>query len=102
VIAVGRHHHDRQIGAALFDLAEQFQTVHARHVDVRQNRNKSGLNFFSEPIQSLLTRGGEIHDELALPGLAMKPLSKQIGDIRLVIHDRDAPAHDAASAIVTR
>jgi hypothetical protein len=34
VVPVGGHHHDRQIGATLLDLAEQLQAVHPRHIDV--------------------------------------------------------------------
>jgi hypothetical protein len=38
----------------------------------------------------------------ALAGLAAKLLAKQIGDIGLIVHDQDAHAHDAASAIFAR
>jgi hypothetical protein len=34
IVAICAHHDDRQIGATLFDLPEQFQSIHARHVDV--------------------------------------------------------------------
>jgi hypothetical protein len=37
VVAIGGDHHDREIGEPLFDLAQQLQAVHARHVDIRQD-----------------------------------------------------------------
>src|SRR5207248_1117441 len=33
VIAIGGHHHYRQIGTALLDLRQQLQPIHPRHVD---------------------------------------------------------------------
>src|SRR5262249_54605732 len=55
----------------------------------------------------------KMHHIDSLTGLAAKALAKQVGDIRLVVHDQDAcatrglpdgqaHAHDAASAIVVR
>jgi hypothetical protein len=97
----------------LFDLPEQFQAVHARHVDVRQDRSQSRLNFPREPFQRLDARAGEMHDVLALTDLTTKPLPKKVGDIGLIIRDQDACAtrrlpggqadtHDAASANIVR
>jgi hypothetical protein len=54
-----------------------------------------------------------MHDILALASLMAKPLEKEVGDIRLIVHDEDACAtrslpegqahtHAAASAIVAR
>jgi hypothetical protein len=43
-----------------------------------------------------------MHHISPLASLAAKALAKQVGDIRLVIHDQDTRAHDAASAIVAR
>jgi hypothetical protein len=43
-----------------------------------------------------------MHHKGSLPGFAAKPLPKEVGDIRLVVHDQDTDAHDAASAIVAR
>src|SRR5215472_15962531 len=95
VVTIGGHH--RQIGVTMFDLAEQFQSVHTRHVNIREYRNEGGLNFLCEPIQSLLARGGEMRDVLALASFPAKPSPKQIGDIRLVVDDQDTHTHDAAS-----
>src|SRR6516225_10217711 len=89
VVTIGGHHHDRQIRATLFDFAEQFQSVHTRHVDIREYRNEGGLDFLCETIQSLLARSGEMQNVLALASFTAKPLSKQIGDIRLVVDDQD-------------
>jgi hypothetical protein len=38
----------------------------------------------------------------SLAGLAAKALAKQVGDIRLVVYDQEADAHDVASAMVVR
>jgi hypothetical protein len=43
VIAIGRHHDDRQIGPLFFDLAQQRKLVHARHVDVGQDDDERWL-----------------------------------------------------------
>jgi hypothetical protein len=43
-----------------------------------------------------------MHHKGSLPGLAAKPLPKEVGDIRLVVHDQDTHTHDAASAIAVR
>src|SRR6266446_6825332 len=102
VVAIGGHHHDLEIREPLLDLAQQLQAVHPRHVNVRENRDQCGLDLASEAIQRLSARGGEMHDVGALAGLAPKALAKEISDIRLIIHNQDAHAHDAASAIVTR
>ena len=51
-------------------------------------------------IQHLLSRSSEMHHKGSLAGLTAKLLAKQVGDIRLVIHNQDADTHDAASAIV--
>src|SRR5262249_44708795 len=97
IVAVGRHHHHRQIGATMFNFAEQFQSVHARHVDIREYRNEGGLDFRRKSVQSLVARCSEMHHVLAFPSFAAKPLPKQIGDIRLVVDDQDTYTHDAAS-----
>jgi 4-hydroxy-L-threonine phosphate dehydrogenase PdxA len=62
----------------------------------------SRLDVFSEPIQSLRTRGSEMHDIGSLAGFVAKALTKEVGNIRLVVHDQDTHAHDASSAIVAR
>src|SRR5205814_8246925 len=41
----GGHHHDRQVGKPLLDLAEQLQSVHAWHVDVGEDRDQRRLDF---------------------------------------------------------
>jgi hypothetical protein len=46
-----------------------------------------------EPAQSLLGRGGEMHDVLALPYLVAEALAKQLGHVRLVVDNHDADAH---------
>ena len=51
VVAIRGYHQDRQIGKPLLDLGQQLQTIHARHVDVGENRNKRGLYLLGEPIQ---------------------------------------------------
>jgi hypothetical protein len=43
-----------------------------------------------------------MHHISSLPSLAAKTLAKQVCDIRLVVHDQDTDAHNAASAIVAR
>jgi hypothetical protein len=47
-------------------------------------------------------RRGEMHDIGSLASLAAKALTKEIGDIGLVVDHEDTHAHDAASAIVAR
>jgi len=34
IVALGGHHHHRELGEALLDLGQKRQPVHARHVDV--------------------------------------------------------------------
>src|SRR5215813_11945793 len=70
VVAIGGHHHDRQIGEPLLDLRQQLQAIHTRHVDVRENREKRRLDLLSEPIQCLCARGSEKHRIGSLAGLA--------------------------------
>jgi hypothetical protein len=41
-------------------------------------------------------------DILAVASFTAKALAKQVRDIRLVVHDQDTHAHEAASAIVAR
>jgi hypothetical protein len=60
VVAIGGHHHDREAREPLFDLAQQLQAVHPRHIDVRENRDQRGVDLASEPIQRLSARGGEM------------------------------------------
>jgi hypothetical protein len=102
VIALRGDHHNRQIGAMLFDFAKQFQPVHARHVDVGQDSDECWLDFRRKLIQRLNARCGEMHDIGALAGLAAKALPEQVGDMRLVVHDQDTRTHDATSAIAAR
>ena len=76
VVSIGGHHHDRHIGATLLDLAEQFESDHARHLYVRQYSEERRLNFLPEPIQRLCRRGGEMHDICALAGLTTETLAE--------------------------
>jgi len=101
VVSIRCHHHDWQIGATLLELAEQFQTIHAGHVDVREHRSEGWLDILRKPIQCLNARCGEMHDVFALAGFTTETLAKQVCDIRFVVHDKDTDAHDAASGIVT-
>src|SRR5271169_5331293 len=94
-VAIGAHHHDREIGEPLFDLAQQLQAVHARHVDVRQDDCHARLDPASQQSQRLLARGGEMDYVSALAGLAAKALAEQLGDIGLVVDDQDADTHAA-------
>jgi hypothetical protein len=43
-----------------------------------------------------------MHHKASLPGLAAKLLPKEVGDIRLVVHDQDTHTHDAASTIIVK
>ena len=45
VVTKRAHHHDRQIGEPLLDRGQQLQAIHARHVDVDEDRNEGGLDF---------------------------------------------------------
>src|SRR5438270_5728722 len=76
VITIGSYHHYRQIGTALFDLRQQLQPVHARHVDVRKDGDQFGLDFSGEAFQSFVTRGGVMQDIGALTGLTAEALPK--------------------------
>jgi hypothetical protein len=87
VVAIGSHHHDRQIRATLFDLTGQLQPVHTRHIDVRQDRNQRGLNFLSEPIQRLGSGSSKMHHIGSLSGLTAKALAKEVGHIGLIVHN---------------
>jgi hypothetical protein len=93
VIAIGGHHHHRQIGEPLFDLAQQLQTVHSRHVDVRQDDDQLRFDPFMQQTQRLFARAGEVHHIGALARLAAKALAEKISDIRLVIDHKDADTH---------
>src|SRR5215472_12904070 len=84
----------------LLDLAEQLQPVHAGHVDVGEDRDQRGLDFTCEPIQRLCPGGGVMQHIRPLAGLTAKPLPKKLSHVGFVVHDRDADAHDAASAVV--
>jgi hypothetical protein len=72
IVAIGSHHHDRQIGEPFLDLGQQLQAVHAQHVDVGENRDKRGLDLLGEPIQRLRARSrnaslrfpGGLHGEI--------------------------------------
>ena len=50
IVAVGRHHHDRQIGPAPLDLAQQRQPVHSGHVDVGQDDDQLRLDLAGQLI----------------------------------------------------
>ena len=93
VVTIGRNHDHRQFGMAPLDLLKQPQSVHARHIDVRQHDDQLGPDAVVELSQGLLRRGGEVHDVLALPHLAAEALAKQLGHVRFVIHNHDADAH---------
>jgi len=43
-----------------------------------------------------------MHHIGSLAGLAAKPLTEQVSDIRLVVHDQDTHTHEAASPNVAR
>jgi hypothetical protein len=49
VITVSGTHHDRQVGKALLDLDEQLQPIHARHVDVGEDRDQGRLDLAGLP-----------------------------------------------------
>ena len=82
--------------------SSNFQSVHAGHVDIRQDRDECGVNFLRKPIQCLRTRGGEVHHIGSLSGLMAKSLAEKLGDIGFVVYDQDAHTHDAASVDITR
>jgi Arm domain-containing DNA-binding protein len=62
--AVGGHHDDRQIGAPLLDLPQQRKSVHAGHVDVRENDDQLRLDA-GELVQRILTGTREMQHVLA-------------------------------------
>src|SRR5216683_604069 len=61
VVAIRRHHHDREGGEPLFDFAQQRQPVHPRHVDVGQNDNQFRLDFARKSLKYLIPRCREVH-----------------------------------------
>jgi hypothetical protein len=60
VVAIGGHHHHGQFGAPLLEDAQQFEPVHARHVDIRQDDDELRLDLAGEAIERLLARGREM------------------------------------------
>jgi hypothetical protein len=60
VIAIGGDHHHRQIGEVLFDLAQQLEAIHARHVDVRKDDDQLRLDLAGEPFERRFARVGEM------------------------------------------
>jgi hypothetical protein len=67
-----------------------------------RNDNEFRLYLAGEPFERLLARPREMQHIGALPSLTAEPLTKQLRDIGLVIHNQDADAHDAASTVVVR
>ena len=59
-------------GKPLLDLAEQLQPVHARHVDVGEDRDEGRLDFTREPVQRLRTGSSVMQHIRALAGLTPK------------------------------
>ena len=66
VVAIGGHHHDRQIRPPRLDLTQQGEPIHPRHVDFRQNRDQLGPDLVREPVERFLSGGGKMQDEFPL------------------------------------
>ena len=93
IVAIGGHHHHRQLGPPRLDLAQQLQSVHDRHVDVRQDHDRRRLDALGKLVECFLTRIGEMQDVGAPACLAAKVLTEQLGHIGLVIDNQDADDH---------
>src|SRR6266542_3346682 len=102
VISICSHHHHREGGELLLDLAKQLKPVHDRHVDVRQDDDQGGLDPSSQLLQRCLARSGEVDHVCALARLAAKTLTKQFGDIGFVIDNQDADTHVALAPAVAK
>ena len=92
IVAIGGHHQYGQIGPPRFDLAQQLQSVHDRHVYVRQDDDQRQLDACGKLVECFPTGVGEMQDIGALARLATKLLTEQLGDIGLVINNQDADA----------
>ena len=89
IVAIGGHHQYGQIGPPRLDLAQQLQSVHDRHVYVRQDHDQRRLDARGKLVEGFLTRVGEMQDVGALARFAAKALAEQLGHIRLVIDNQE-------------
>ena len=83
IVAIRGHHHDRESGEPLFDLAQQLQPIHPWHVDVREDDDQGRLDPVGQLLQRRLSRPGEVHHISAVACLSTEALAKKISDIRL-------------------
>jgi hypothetical protein len=90
VVAIGGHHHDRQVRPLPLDLAQKFEPIHARHVDVREQYDQLRLYLPGKLVEGLFCRAREAHHIDAVARLAAKPLAEEIGDIGFVVDNQDA------------
>src|SRR5205807_1172530 len=102
VVTIGGHHHYRQLGPTLLYLAQEFEPVHAGHIDIREQHDQLRLEFLRKLAESLFSRPGKMHHIGALACFAAETLPEKLGDIGFVVDDQDTDAHDAASAAVAR
>jgi hypothetical protein len=51
IIAISSYYHHRQIWTALFDLRQQLQAIHARHVDLCQDGQQLELDVTRKAVQ---------------------------------------------------
>jgi hypothetical protein len=45
IVAVSGQHHHRELGSPLLDLPQERQTIHSRHIDIRQDHDQLRLDF---------------------------------------------------------
>ena len=86
-VAVGRDDDRAEIRVHLGDLLQEGQTVHLRHVDVRENDVDVAL--LRQDFQRLDAVAGELEAVLALADVASHALAHQTLQIRLVVNDQD-------------
>jgi len=75
VVALAGYHHHRQLGILSFDLGQQIELVHPRHVDVRQDRDRGRLAAAGELAQRVVALVGEAHPIRPFPHLAVETLT---------------------------
>src|SRR5207248_8938570 len=102
IIAVRCYHHDGQIGKSSLDVSEQFKSVHAGHIDVREDGHQCGLDLALEPIQRLRARSRKVHHIGSLAGLTAKALPEEFGHVGFVVDHQYAYAHAADLGTVLR
>src|SRR5258708_4037300 len=93
VVAIGGHHHDRQLWPALLDLAQQSEPVHSGHVDVGQDDDQLRPNALAQHAERSLARAREMQHVEALSHFATEALAKQLRHVGLVVDDQNADAH---------